>query len=79
MAIEKVSVRSEGRLLAVVDVEVFESLEAAEIALGHEEALRLLNAQYRADLTNKERAKHTKQTPEEKEAIARLLREMRSK
>lgn len=75
MLTEQVKVRSEGSIVATLDVQVAETLDEARELHGDDAVLRMVNAQHRADEANKARAKATEATPEQK-ALAKALKKL---
>jgi hypothetical protein len=69
MRIENIVVKSNGVNVGSVAVNQYDSLDEMQTDLGADAVLALAQRQLNADVTNKERAKQTAITPEERKAI----------
>lgn len=64
--IEKTEVKLKGRVVEVVDVEKFDTVDEALASLGEETTISLINRQHKADTCNAARAKHRPSTASKK-------------
>lgn len=71
MRMEKSVVRSQGDIVATVDVQQFDTLDEAVSELDAETVLGLVNAQHRANVTNAARAKATEEGRKQAMEIAK--------